>query len=250
MSKTGDPPNPELDKAEAPPKALSDGTPDGLSEGLSEGMAATHRILAAQLDGLRATARRLVYSQKGRLPSQKRDQIEDLSWDIFQSTAAKVIEKGDNYKPELPFEAWFYGWAVLELNHHLQKSIGRSKKHKSVHFTDGAELSVVDYREGGSAQDVIDDMNLQEVTQIVLGELKKVLDHEEMELYLDKFYRFKDNDELASSRGLDKKIIAVKTTRLKQKVAQAFASQRGHDLLYGADSNPKEGSPLSSGARS
>ena len=238
MSKTGDPPNPQTQSAEGPPKASS------------VGFLATQRILTDQLEELRAVARRLVYSQKGRLPSQNRDQLEDLAWDIFQSTVVKVIEKADIYKPELPFEAWFHGWAILELNHHLQKTNGRSKKHKSVHFTEGAELSVPDYRDGGSAQDVIEDLHLRDVTQIVLAELKKVLDKEELELFLDKFYHFKDNDELASNRRLDKKVVAVKTTRLKQKVAQAFGSQRGHDLLHGADSKPKEGSPLSSGARS
>jgi len=242
MSKTGDPPNPEALFAEAPPKSFP--------EGQSKGSEVTLRLLTEEFEGLEAVAKRVVYNHKSRLPSQKRDQIEDLASDIFHSTVVKVIEKADQYKPQLPFEAWFHGWAMLELNHYLQKKNGRSKKHKSVHFTEGAELSVPDYRDGGSASDVIEELHLRDVTQIVLGELKKVLDKEELELFLDKFYYFKDNDELASSRGLDKKVIAVKTTRLKQKVAQVFGSQRGQDLLYGADSIPKEGQPLSSGARS
>lgn len=234
MSKTGDPPNPE-----GPPLDYS-----------PEGPTATRRLLVERGEELRVIARKLAYGQKGRLLSQKKDQIEDLAMDLFQATAMKVLEKGDQYKPELPFEAWFFGWAVNELNHILQKQFGRSKKHKSVHFTDGAELSVPDHRGGGSAQDTFHDLHIREVTDIVLREVRNVLGEEDFGLFLDKFYHFKDNEELASDRNISKKNIAVKTTRIKQKVSQAFHPERGDELLDGADNSKKEGHTLRSGARS
>ncbi len=208
MTATGDPPNPD---DRTPPERVP--------------VTITHRLIGEKYKELCVRIGKLVFNQRSRIRSQSKTTIDDIALDVFQSTVIKVIEYQERYDPALPFEAWFHGWAQMELNHHLQKLYGRSRRHQTTHFGEGAENAVVDHRAAGAMEEVSRILDLQDLSKKVMDKARALLKKDDYELFIEKFFHLKDNNELARARNTTKQRIAVQTTRIKQAVAGAFPGE-------------------------
>jgi RNA polymerase sigma factor (sigma-70 family) len=182
-----------------------------------------HELLLCHGDKLLARVRGLVQKSRPRLPSSLRNQVDHLTESVFQETCVKVIQKADQYDANQPFEVWFLYWATKELIHEVQRTQGRSKRHKREAFTEGREYEVVDHRHGNPAATALRQMEISELLALVGERLPQILNDEEVQLFYDKFLHFEDNEELARRYGKNSRSIAVQCCRIRARVAQSLA---------------------------
>lgn len=167
--------------------------------------------------------RGLVQKSRLRLPSSLRNQVDHLTETVFQETCVKVLQKGEQYNPEQPFEVWFLYWATKELIHEVQRTQGRSKRHKREAFTEGREYEVEDHRNENPAEIVLHKLEISELRMLVDERLPQILNEEEIQLFYDKFLHFEDNEELARRYGKNSRSIAVQCCRIRARVARSLA---------------------------
>lgn len=191
----------------------------GVSEDQHELVAELLRTHVAKLiDRVRV----LVHKSRLRLPAAMRHQVEHLADIVFQETCLKVLEKADQFNPALPFEVWFVFWANKELIHEIQKTQGRSKKHKREHFTEGREYEVRDHRHEDPAEGVLHRLEVSELRKLLDERLPEILNEQEIQLFYDKFLHFEDNEELARRYGKNPRSIAVQCCRIRARVVNSL----------------------------